>query len=60
MVYVQVADTERFLAGLRERGVLAMAPVSHTIRVVFHLHIDNDGLERAIAAFRKTAESFAA
>ena len=56
MVYVQVADVPAFLAGLRERGVLALAPVPGMIRVVFHLHIDDADLERAVAAFRETAE----
>ncbi len=57
MVYVQVADVESFLTRLRERGVLALTPVAGMIRLVFHLHIDDAALERAIAAFRETAQS---
>ncbi len=60
MVYVRVPDTEAFIARLREQGVLVMAPVANTIRVVFHLDVDDAGLERAIDAFKTAAGELAA
>lgn len=55
MVYVRVPETEAFIARLREQGVLVMAPVANTIRVVFHLDVDDAGLECAIKAFQTAA-----
>lgn len=60
MVYVRVPDTQALIARLREQGVLVMAPVAHTIRVVFHLDVDDAGLERAIDAFKTAGAELAA
>ena len=42
--------TDEVLAGLKRDGVLAGAMGAGRIRFVTHLDIDDDGLERAIAA----------
>jgi threonine aldolase len=55
IVFLDVADAAAFVAALKERGVLAGATGPKRIRVVFHLDIDDDGLEKAIGAFRDAA-----
>lgn len=56
MVLVQ---TERpaleWLRAIREQGVLALAPATHRIRLVFHKDVDDSGAERASAAFHAAA-----
>lgn len=55
IVYVETPSAEVFLAQLKTRGVLAI-PVSDTrVRFVFHLDVDDAGLERAIAAVKSAA-----
>lgn len=41
---------ERFLTGLRDQGVLAVAFGPGMVRMVTHLHVDDTALERAITA----------
>ena len=56
IVFLEVADAPAFVASLKEGGVLAGATGAKRIRVVFHLDIDDAGLEKAIGCFRETAE----
>jgi threonine aldolase len=49
--------TERVLAGLRERGVLAGGMGAGRIRFVTHLDVDDRALERAIEALREADRS---
>ena len=55
IVYVDVPDAAAAVDRLRERSVWVLATGPRRIRVVFHLDIDDEGLETAIAAFRETA-----
>lgn len=55
IVYVDVADAAQFTRSLAERGVLVLATGPSRIRAVFHLDVDDDGLARAIEAFRAVA-----
>ncbi len=55
IVYVDVPDAAAAVDRLRERNVWVLATGPRRIRVVFHLDIDDEGLETAIAAFRETA-----
>jgi len=58
IVFLDVPDAPRFVARLNGRGVLAGATGPNRIRAVFHLDVDDDGLERAIAVFRETVARF--
>ncbi len=58
IVFLDVPDAPRCVAELKECGILAGPAGPNRIRVVFHLDIDDDGLERAIAGFRGTAARF--
>ena len=58
IVFLDVPDAPRFVARLNGRGVLAGATGPNRIRAVFHLDVDDDGLERAIAGFRETFARF--
>jgi len=56
IVYLEVADAYTLAGRIAERKVYAI-PVSPTrIRAVFHLDIDDRGLERAVNAFREAAD----
>lgn len=55
IVFVDVADALSFVGTLAECGVLAGATGPQRIRVVFHLDVDDNGLETGIKSFRKTA-----
>ena len=55
IVFLDVSDAAAFVAALKERGVLAGATGPTRIRVVFHLDIDDTGLEKAITSFREVA-----
>lgn len=59
MVYVDVGGTGRsadaFVAGLAERGIQAHATGPAELRLVFHLDVDEAGVDRTIAAFVELA-----
>ncbi len=60
VVMIEVAGTGRppadLLAGLADRGV-RMVPFGPTrIRAVLHLEVDDEGVDRALAAFREVVE----
>lgn len=55
IVFLDVGDATVFVEALKERGVLAGATGPRRIRVVFHLDIDDEGLDRAIECFRDVA-----
>ena len=59
IVYLEVADALTFIGHIAERGVYALPVGSHRLRCVFHLDIDEDGLTRAIEAFRFAAHVMA-
>ncbi|MBP9002480.1 MAG: aminotransferase class I/II-fold pyridoxal phosphate-dependent enzyme [Candidatus Hydrogenedentes bacterium] len=52
MVYLETPDAPGIVDRLRARGVLTLATAPDRIRVVFHRDITDDGLRRAIEAFR--------
>lgn len=55
IVYIETGSSQVFCSELEARGVLAI-PVSETrVRFVFHLDVDDAGLERAIAAAKRAA-----
>jgi len=56
MVYVQVPAAPDFACRLAERGVRVIATAPDRIRTVFHLDVTDEGVERAIEAFRTAAE----
>jgi threonine aldolase len=55
IVYVEVPDAAAAVARLREEGVLVLGVSPDRIRVVFHLDVDDSGLEKAVDAFRRIA-----
>ncbi len=59
MVYVDVAGTgldgDAFVAALVERGIQAHATGATELRLVFHLDVDEAGVERTLAAFSELA-----
>lgn len=55
IVFVDVADAPAFAAGLAEEGVLVGATGPRRLRAVFHLDVDDAGVERAVAAFLRVA-----
>jgi threonine aldolase len=55
MVFLEVVDAERFVADLAQKGVLAYATAADRVRVVFHLDIDDEDVERAAEACRAVA-----
>ncbi|NUM55666.1 MAG: aminotransferase class I/II-fold pyridoxal phosphate-dependent enzyme [Candidatus Hydrogenedentes bacterium] len=57
IVYAQVADAMEFIGCIAERGVLALPVGKHRLRFVFHLDIDDAGLDRAIGAVKGAARS---
>ncbi len=58
IIFLEVPDALAFVTQLKARGILAGATGSTQIRVVFHLDIDDNALETAIAGFREVAELF--
>jgi threonine aldolase len=57
MVFVDVPDAGAFAGRLADRGVKVL-PVSPTrIRAVFHLDVDDEGVEHAVEAFRDAASA---
>ncbi|MCC6696412.1 MAG: aminotransferase class I/II-fold pyridoxal phosphate-dependent enzyme [Candidatus Hydrogenedentes bacterium] len=55
IVFLDVPDALAYVGHCAERGVF-MLPVSPTrVRAVFHLDVDDTGLERAVAALRDAA-----
>jgi threonine aldolase len=55
IVFVDVADAPRFVEALRLEGVLVGRFSGTRLRAVFHLDVDDEGVQRAIGAFRKAA-----
>lgn len=55
IVYVEVRDALAMTLRLKELGVLVLPVAPNRIRAVFHLDVDDAGLDRAIDAFRKVA-----
>ncbi len=53
-------DARTTVAALAERGVRLSAYGPRRVRAVLHLDVDDEGVERAIAAFRETLERSAA
>ena len=57
MVFVEVADARAFAAKLTERGVKVLATGPTRVRTVFHLDIDDAGVDQAVEAFKSVAAS---
>lgn len=55
IVFIDVADAHAAAARLEARGVLVLPTSPTRLRAVFHLHITDDDVSRAAAAFRETA-----
>lgn len=59
-----LVETDRpakaWLDCLRSEGVLALPPAAQRIRLVLHSDVDDEGLGRAIEAFRKAAKALGA
>ena len=57
IVFMDVPDALAFTGHVASKGVRVL-PVSPTrVRAVFHLDVDDAGLERAISAMRSAAEA---
>lgn len=56
IVVIEHDDASSFVQGLSERGVLCFDVAPNRIRVVFHLDVDDEGLDLAIQGFRQTAK----
>jgi threonine aldolase len=52
MVYITLADASTWVAKLREQGIWVMATGPDRIRLVLHADVDDEGVARAIQAFR--------
>lgn len=52
IVYVEVNDAQQFARQLAEKGVLVLAISPTRLRAVFHLDVTDEGLARAIEAFK--------
>jgi threonine aldolase len=57
IVRVEVPSVDRVLAHLAERGVLAVPGSATTVRFVTHCDIDDDDVERAVAAIADAPEA---
>jgi threonine aldolase len=57
IVIFEVSDAPSLIARLKEQGVLAAGVSRTTVRLVTHLDVDDQGVDRAIDAIRLTAES---
>lgn len=57
IVIFEVSDAPSFIARLKEEGVLAAGVSRTAVRLVTHLDVDDQGVDRAIDAIRLTAES---
>jgi len=57
IVIFEVSDAPSFIARLKEQGVLAAGVSRTAVRLVTHLDVDDQGVDRAIDAIRLTAES---
>ena len=57
IVYLDVENADDVVTTCREQSVLVSATAPGRIRVVFHLDVDDAGLERAIAAFRQAVSA---
>lgn len=53
IVYVETCDAPGKAEALAERGVLVLALAPRKLRAVFHLDVDDDGVELAVAGFRE-------
>jgi len=52
MVYIQVSNAPAFAQRLAGRGVRVLVTAPDRIRTVFHLDVTDEGVERALEAFR--------
>ena len=57
IVIFDVADSAAFVAGLKEKGVLAAGISKTAVRLVTHRDVGDPGIDRAIEAIRRTAGS---
>lgn len=57
MVFLNVADAERFVAVLADHGLLANAMTARRVRLVTHADVGDDDLLQAATAVRQTAAS---
>ncbi|MEC9391557.1 MAG: GntG family PLP-dependent aldolase [Myxococcota bacterium] len=57
MVYVDVRDGPQAQASLEARGVRCLAVSATALRIVTHLDVDDDGIERAIRAFEDLTDA---
>lgn len=55
MVYVDVPDSYAFAAKLAEHNVWVFPEGSKQVRAVFHLHIEDNDVDKATDAFRRVA-----
>ncbi|HVE66101.1 MAG TPA: low specificity L-threonine aldolase, partial [Thermoanaerobaculia bacterium] len=55
IVIFDVPDAFGFVARLKENGVLAAGISKTVVRLVTHLDVDDDGVDRAIDALRRAA-----
>lgn len=60
MVFIDVPAAAAFAEDLRALGVWCLAVKPERIRAVFHLDVDDTGLDRAVDAFRRVARQRAA
>ncbi|NIA15797.1 MAG: hypothetical protein GWP08_17160 [Nitrospiraceae bacterium] len=51
MVYLDVADAKSTAERLAQAGVLVGTSGPTRLRAVFHLDVDDNGLDRVVAAF---------
>lgn len=57
IVIFHVPDASVFVARLKERGVLAAGISKTAVRLVTHLDVDDEGIDRTVDALRGAAES---
>jgi threonine aldolase len=55
IVIFEVPDASSFIAGLKEKGVLAAGVSRTAVRLVTHLDVNDADIDRAIDAIRRTA-----
>lgn len=58
MILVQTErPASEWIASLKSKGVLALAPAADRIRLVFHKDVDDEGADRAARAFEEAASA---
>ena len=58
MVYIEVPDAFSTTMGLAEHQVYVLPEGPNLVRAVFHLHITDEDVERAVETFQRVAASF--